>query len=183
MFSTFTGNSRRPRTVNLSGQAGNPFNNTSWTPSTASSATKTVSNAQADREKRQAERNRLRAANQIQRTWRGHQARQQIYEIQRDSFDGLYNVGSNEAVSERLAISFTLLLSFFTARRPEDRRRLSQFVNDCSVVGFADIPPLHASTKRTTRFFQILLEAVNTALAEKYVLISEQPPMHYFHEL
>ncbi|KAF4476898.1 putative E3 ubiquitin protein ligase [Colletotrichum fructicola Nara gc5] len=53
MFPTFTGNSRRPRNVNLSGQNLNPFAATSWTPSAGSGASKTVSNAQAERAQRQ----------------------------------------------------------------------------------------------------------------------------------
>lgn len=169
MFSTFTGNSRRPRNVNLSGQAGNPFSNTSWTPSTASNATKTVSNAQADREKRQAERHRLRAANQIQRAWRGHRARQRTYDEQRRSFDNLYQNNSVDAATERVTSSYTLLRSFFTTRRLEDRQRLLQFIGDCRHVGLANSPPFRAAPHQTVQFSRIVVDAINVALAEKYV--------------
>lgn len=171
MFSTFTGNSRRPRNVNLSGQAGNPFSNTSWTPSTASSATKTVSNAQADREKRHAERQRLRAANQIQRTWRGHRERQQIHEAQRESFDKLYQDGSVDSTPRGLSLSFSLLLSFFTVRRRDDRYRLLRFAQDCSAVEIINTPPFDSSQPRIALFLKMLLEALKTAIAEEYVLI------------
>lgn len=169
MFSTFTGNSRRPRNVNLSGQAGNPFNNTSWTPSTASSATKTVSNAQADREKRQADRHRLKAANQIQRAWRGHRSRQHTYDSQRRSFDNLYQTNPIDAAPERVTLAYSLLRSFFTARRVEDRQRLLQFLGDCRQVGLADSPPFHATPRQAARFSRILLDALNSALADKFV--------------
>lgn len=169
MFSTFTGNSRRPRNVNLSGQAGNPFSNTSWSPSTASNATKTVSNAQADREKRQADRHRLRAANQIQRAWRGHRSRQHTYDSQRRSFDNLYQTNPIDVASERVTLAYSLLRSFFNARRVEDRQRLLQFIGDCRQVGLADSPPFQATPKQAARFSRILLDALNSALANKFV--------------
>lgn len=172
MFSTFTGNSRRPRNVNLSGQAGNPFNNTSWTPSAASNATKTVSNAQADREKRQAERHRLQAANQIQRVWRGHQARRQTHDTQRQLFDSLYQDNSPYTIAERVASSYTLLRSFSTTPRLEDRRRLLQFIDDCRHVGLTESPPFRAAPRQTAQFSRIVLDALSTALAEKYVCTS-----------
>jgi ubiquitin-protein ligase E3 C len=168
MFSTFTGNSRRPRNVNLSGQAGNPFTNTSWSPSTASSATKTVSNAQADREKRHAERQRLRAAHQIQRTWRGHRERQSIHEAQRESFDKIYD-GSIDSAPRRLSLSSGLLLSFFTARRNDDRHRLLRFAQDCSALDLKDISLFNSSQSRVARFLHMLLTALRTAIAEAYV--------------
>lgn len=166
MFSTFTGNSRRPRNVNLSGQAGNPFSNTSWTPSTASNATKTVSNAQADRERRQAERHRLQAANQIQRVWRGHRARQQTHDTLRRSFDILYQEGACRSIDDRLTMSYTLLRSFYAASRIEDRRRLLQFVRDCRHVGIANSPPVCATPRRRDDFVQLVLDTLNIALAK-----------------
>ncbi|ODA79904.1 hypothetical protein RJ55_05501 [Drechmeria coniospora] len=100
MFSTFTGSSKRPRNVNLSGQAGNPFANTSWSPSVASNATKTVSDAQAEREKRQIERRRLKAAGKIQMVWRGHRTRTALAETRRAMFDDIYNSSSNASPDE-----------------------------------------------------------------------------------
>lgn len=170
MFSTFTGNSRRPRNVNLSGQAGNPFSNTSWSPAAVSSATKTVSDAQADREKRQAERQRLKAAGQIQRTWRGHRARQATSESRRLAFDSLYTSASSGHVpAERLPFAFNLLLAFFSARHHDDIRRLFLFVRDCETVNLDQIPPAGAHPSRMTRFVQILVDGLNGAVLNTYV--------------
>ncbi|KAM0525755.1 hypothetical protein ACHAPE_000466 [Trichoderma viride] len=102
MFSTFTGSSRRPRNVNLSGQTSNPFSNTTWSPSAASNATKTVSDAQADREKRQVERRRLKAASQIQKTWRGYRSRSTLKEQRRNDFDLVYKSLSDADAIQRL---------------------------------------------------------------------------------
>ena len=168
MFSTFTGASRRPRNVNLSGQAGNPFSNTSWSPSSVSNATKTVSNAQADREKRQAERQRLKAAEQIQRTWRGHRARSEIANARRDSFDKLYSSGSHATI-ERLHFAFNLLLSFFSPQRHDDIHRLFLFARDCSMVDLERIPPSDSHPSRMIRFVQIMAKGLDKV--ETYVTL------------
>ncbi|KAI9151719.1 putative E3 ubiquitin protein ligase [Paramyrothecium foliicola] len=131
MFSTFTGNSRRPRNVNLSGQAGNPFANTSWSPSVASNATKTVTDAQAEREKRQTERQRQKAAAKIQRTWRGHKARDEVADSRRIAFDELYQSSSDADAQRRMSTALTLLLSFCRPQRRDDISRLFLLVNDC----------------------------------------------------
>jgi ubiquitin-protein ligase E3 C len=70
MFPTFTGNSRRPRQVNLSGRRTNPF------AATGSVGTQgALAEAQQERERRQRERDRTNATKVIQRTWRGAQCR------------------------------------------------------------------------------------------------------------
>lgn len=176
MFSTFTGSSRRPRNVNMSGSAGNPFTNTSWSPSVASNATKTVSNAQADREKRQAERQRLKAAGQIQRTWRGHRTRRQVAEVRRGAFDELYQHGStNHAIAERLPFAFNLLLAFFTVRRHDDLERLHLFIRDCETIDVDQILPYESHPSRMTRFVQITVAALNRTAGEACVPSALQP--------
>src|ERR1700680_4464473 len=86
MFQTFSGRSRRPRQVNLSGQNLNPFAASSWSPS-ASGTQKTVANAQQEREQRRQERERLNASKRIQRTWRGHRSRRQLADSRRALWD------------------------------------------------------------------------------------------------
>lgn len=169
MFSTFTGNSRRPRNVNLSGQAGNPFANTSWSPSVASNATKTVSDAQADREKRHLERQRLKAAGKIQRTWRGHRTRRSLAESRRAAFDNLYRSSSTNATGERLQLAFNLLLSFFSRRCADDIRRAFLFVRDCEAVDIQRIAPPQAHASRPMRLIDILVETLHTAASDEYV--------------
>lgn len=169
MFSTFTGNSRRPRNVNLSGQAGNPFTNTSWSPSAASSANKTVSNAQADRERRQAERQRLKAAGKIQRTWRGHRERSRLAEFRRDEFDHLYVSGSHYQAAARLPLAFNLLLAFFTPRRHDDIRRLLLFARDSQTVDVVEIPPAGTHPSRISRLVHILVQGLNSLVTQALV--------------
>lgn len=169
MFSTFTGSSRRPRNVNLSGQAGNPFANTSWSPSVVSNATKTVSNAQADREKRHAERQRLKAAGKIQQTWRGHRARTSLRESRRAAFDQLYSSTPTGDATQRLPQAFTLLLSFFTWRRNDDIRRLALYARDSETVDLQAIAPADIHQSRVQRLVRLLVEAIDRSISQEYV--------------
>lgn len=159
MFSTFTGNSRRPRNVNLSGAAGNPFTNTSWTPAAASNATKTVTNAQADRERRQVERRKLKAAKDVQRVWRGHVARCRLADSRRTVFDDL-PAYSEQTDSERLTSSMVLLLSFFSIRRPDDLDRLFRLASALSSLNIGQSGQAPQDVHRLLRFLQILLAGI-----------------------
>jgi ubiquitin-protein ligase E3 C len=127
MFQTFTGSSRRPRQVNLSGQQPNPFDG--WGSSTSASGTqKSVAVAQAERQHRQQERERLNAAKRIQRTWRGHRSRRLLANARRAEFDHLQNVAHrNERRFSTIPQELKLLLSFFSADKLEDIQRLSGF--------------------------------------------------------
>lgn len=164
MFSTFTGNSKRPRNVNLSGGAGNPFANTSWSPSVVSNTTKTVSDAQAEREKRQAERRRLKAAGQIQRTWRGHKARASVADSRRAAFDQIYSHLDKQAPQERLPLAFNLLLSFCRPSRSDDLERLFQYVRDTETVDLPSICPANTHASRIQRLVGILVTALQSGL-------------------
>ncbi|KAL7791965.1 hypothetical protein V8C37DRAFT_402605 [Trichoderma ceciliae] len=166
MFSTFTGSSRRPRNVNLSGQASNPFSNTSWTPSTVSNATKTVSDAQADREKRQAERRRLKAALQIQKTWRGYRSRSTLREEQRNDFDLIYQSLPDGDASRRLYSSFPLLLSFFSANRAGDMQRLFLFINDCNNVSLQQLNDTSRHPSRLQKLMVVLVQALGVSVSK-----------------
>ncbi|KAH6605718.1 ubiquitin- ligase e3 c [Trichoderma cornu-damae] len=170
MFSTFTGNSRRPRNVNLSGQASNPFSNTSWTPSAASNATKTVTDAQADRERRQSERRRLKAALQIQRTWRGYRSRSTLREQHKNDFDLVYQIPSDSDVSRRLCTSFPLLLSFFSTDRAGDMQRLFLFVSDCNIASPQQLTDASHHPSRLQKLMVILMRALGILVSKEYVL-------------
>ncbi|ORY62493.1 uncharacterized protein BCR38DRAFT_372382 [Pseudomassariella vexata] len=126
MYHTFSGNSRRPRNVNLSGQNTNPWANSGWTPA-PSGASQTVANAQAEREKRQRERNELVAAQRIQRVWRGHRERRQTKQRHRQEWDlmnGLDDMSDPDTAKKALA----LLLAMFDPSNPADQSRLDHFV-------------------------------------------------------
>ncbi|KAF5628538.1 ubiquitin ligase e3 C [Fusarium tjaetaba] len=165
MFSTFTGNSRRPRNVNLSGTTGNPFTNTSWSPSAVSNTTKTVSNAQAEREKRQADREKLKAASKIQRIWRGYKTRAELKESQRNTFDALYKSERRQNPSERLPKAFGLLLSFFSLRRDDDIQRAICYAHDTESVDLEAIAPSNTSLSRVGCLIQLLLQALDRAIS------------------
>lgn len=171
MFSTFTGSSRRPRNVNLSGQASNPFSNTTWTPSAASNATKTVSDAQADREKRQTERRRLKAASQIQKTWRGYRSRSTLKEQRRSDFDLVYQSLSDadSDAFQRLYVSFPLLLSFFSAARAGDMQRLFLFTNDCNNVSLQQLCDASHHASRLQKLMVVLVQALDVLVSKEYV--------------
>jgi ubiquitin-protein ligase E3 C len=128
MFQTFSGSSRRPRQVNLSGQEPNPFAAWGASPS-ASGIQKTVAVAQAERLHRQQERERLNASKRIQRTWRGHKSRKELADVRRQAWDNIEKRidGHGPQMLPKLMGQLQLLLAFFNARNPEDISRLNRF--------------------------------------------------------
>ncbi|KAI9761770.1 MAG: Protein phosphatase PP2A regulatory subunit B [Chaenotheca gracillima] len=96
MYQSFTGNARRSRQVNLSGRNANPFGASApaTRPSAASAGTQnTLANAQQERLSRQRERDRLDAARNLQRIWRGCAAREGIkadFRRQWDELEGFH---------------------------------------------------------------------------------------------
>lgn len=127
MYPSFSGNSRRPRQVNLSGQNVNSFAASGWTP-TASGTQKTIAAAQAGRQQRQQERLRLNSAKQIQRAWRGCKTRRELAESRRETWDAMENdILLNDSESKNLVEKLRLLLSFFNCQNLEDINRLSRF--------------------------------------------------------
>ncbi|CAF9908457.1 MAG: hypothetical protein GOMPHAMPRED_006168 [Gomphillus americanus] len=89
MFQTFSGSSRRPRQVNLSGRNNNPFSAIQSTGTSHNLQSSAVQQAQQDRKARQQERERLEASKTIQRTWREYQKRVSRQRAQRAEWDGL----------------------------------------------------------------------------------------------
>src|SRR5947209_2826235 len=92
MFHSFTGSSRRPRQVNLSGRNTNPFAATT-TPTRhtphSHSTQNTLAIAQQERIARQQERERLGATRTLQRSWRGYHSRKQMNSLWRTEWDGV----------------------------------------------------------------------------------------------
>ncbi|KAI1502153.1 hypothetical protein F5X99DRAFT_168959 [Biscogniauxia marginata] len=130
MFPTFTGSSRRPRNVNLSGQrTTNPWATSGWSPAN-SGASQTVANAQAEREKRQRERDELAASKRIQRIWRGHKERQSVKARCRAEYDALYSPANIHPTNNRISSALPLLLVFFDAIRLDDQQRLDIFAQE-----------------------------------------------------
>ncbi|KAK1526525.1 HECT-domain-containing protein [Colletotrichum paranaense] len=176
MFPTFTGNSRRPRNVNLSGQSLNPFAATSWTPAAGSGASKTVSNAQAERAQRQQDRDRLKASEKIQKTWRGHRVRRRLRDSRRDAFDTLYSSTSDLGTQQRLATALPLLLTTFQTR-PDDVERLVLFARELNTTNLECLAPSHLPAPRLARLVRILVDALGEQTKKSLVSISEQRSM------
>ena len=127
MYQSFSGSSRRPRQVNLSGQQPDPF--AAWGgPPAASGIQKTVAVAQAERQHRQQERERLNASIRIQRTWRGHKSRKELADTRRRAWDDMekYGAGQGSQISPDLIEESRLLLSFFNSQNSDDLSRLSR---------------------------------------------------------
>ncbi|KAL2162218.1 hypothetical protein VTH06DRAFT_7131 [Thermothelomyces fergusii] len=161
MFPTFTGSSRKTRNVNLSGKKTiNPFTSTSWTPGAAVGASKTVAQAQAERLHRQQERERLRAAQRIQRTWRGYRSRQNLRASRRQAVDRLYSAGGQTDVERRTAGAMPLVLSFYQASNAEDQQRLCLLVRDLLQTRFSLLTSKAIEPPRLGRLAQIVVLAL-----------------------
>ena len=130
MFQSFTGNSRRPRQVNLSGRNANPFAKAG----TPQGTSNTVVSAQQSRLERQQDRARVQAATSIQRLWRGYIARQELRQAGRHDWeqaeDGLANaftLGSSFDAYPTPAVArdqLSRLLRFFDVKSEADQEKL-----------------------------------------------------------
>lgn len=146
MHTSFTGNARKARQVNLSGKHPNPWAKVSGQSSTAIATGQTaVAKAQAERDRRAQDRERLNAARKIQRTWRAHRVRTYQKQTWRAEWDqneqtiselshpipydetqeqGKPLVYHNE---EQLRYQMRLLLSFLNIHDSMDKWRLCYF--------------------------------------------------------
>jgi ubiquitin-protein ligase E3 C len=159
MFQTFSGSSRRPRQVNLSGQNLNPFAASSWSPS-ASGTQKTVANAQQERELRRQERERLNASKQIQRTWRGHRSRRELADSRRALWDDI-ETNSGQSGSEVVLVEQAMLLvAFFSPRRRDDVGRLASLSSRIATLGYQDFLALKDMQPLLARLANVSLEAL-----------------------
>lgn len=150
MFPSFTGSSRRPRQVNLSGRNSNPFAaySTPHHSPAGPGSQKTLVNAQHERLLRQQERDRLNAAKAIQRNWRGYRSRREVKDKWRREWDyreGLHGRSTTKLerpqqrkhdeepeaksyVSEVECMNqLQLMLNFATSWYPGDITRLDRF--------------------------------------------------------
>ncbi|KAL2147305.1 hypothetical protein VTI28DRAFT_10295 [Corynascus sepedonium] len=161
MFPTFTGSSRKTRNVNLSGQKTiNPFTSTSWTPSAAAGASKTVAHAQAERLQRQQERDRLRAAQRIQRIWRGYRSRRNLRVSRREVVDSLYRQDGQVDIERRIVKATPLVLSFYQVSNSEDQQRLCLLARDLLQTKFSSFATGAIELPRLNRLAQIVVSAL-----------------------
>ncbi|TKA57526.1 hypothetical protein B0A49_10058, partial [Cryomyces minteri] len=92
MYQTFSGSSRRPRQVNLSGRNPNPFAAVGQ----GTGHQQALASAHEERAQRAKQRARLEAAKHIQRVWRGAKCRTQVKEKWREEWDAKEGDGSTE---------------------------------------------------------------------------------------
>lgn len=170
MFQSFTGNSRRPRQVNLSGRTTNPFaafpgaSPSRPTPH-ASNPQSAVAIAQQERLQRQRDREKQNAARVIQRVRRGYCSRKTTYGRWRAEWDSneqamldaLGLTSDREAAQDGLVFSsrrrapyatadqclaqLRLLVQFVSARNRNDILRLVYFV-DAFEQTFQSLPTI-----------------------------------------
>ncbi|KAI9729338.1 MAG: hypothetical protein M1818_008538 [Claussenomyces sp. TS43310] len=128
MFQSFTGSSRRPRQVNLSGQNIDPFAPSAWAPD-AAGARKSVAAAQHERQQRQLERDRINATKRIQRVWRGRKVRSSLKDSRRAEWDAIVedSMSLHGPYLAGLPDELRLLLSFCDSHKSEDIKRLRLF--------------------------------------------------------
>ncbi|OCL00385.1 E3 ubiquitin-protein ligase NEDD4 [Cenococcum geophilum 1.58] len=132
MFSTFSGSSRRPRQVNLSGRHSSPHT----TVGSGAGSQAALDRAHQERLQRQRERDRLGAAKTIQRTWRGHACRKRVQNRLRHEWDAVEQVSAGQHTSntptpyasgaESLR-QLQYLLRFAQMRTEEDIRRIKHY--------------------------------------------------------
>ncbi|KAK0707438.1 hypothetical protein B0H67DRAFT_311243 [Lasiosphaeris hirsuta] len=158
MFPTFTGNSRKSRNVNLSGQrAINPFTSTSWSPASPVGASQTVAHAQAERQQRQQERDRLKAALRIQRSWRGHRVRRGVRLSRRQLLDQLYSGGATVDALQRSIRGLPLILAVFQASKPEDHKRVRRVAQDLVQTRFGAFASGAVDASRMDKLTRVLI--------------------------
>ena len=122
MFTSFTGSSRRPRQVNLSGRKTNPFG----TPGAGAGSQAALDRAQQERAQRQRERDTLNAAKKIQRVWRGHASRKRVADHLRQEWDAFEK--EDQTLDRTSALSqLQRLLRFASARNEQDLERIQHF--------------------------------------------------------
>ncbi|KAF1845300.1 uncharacterized protein K460DRAFT_366176 [Cucurbitaria berberidis CBS 394.84] len=131
MFTSFTGNTRRPRQVNLGGRRPNPLGNSSTGAGAGSQAA--LDRAQQERVQRQRERDALNAAKRIQRVWRGHTSRREVADELRRQWDAAERSASrlqqttSYGSEEEALVQLQRLLRFASARSEEDLSRVSHY--------------------------------------------------------
>ncbi|CUS12386.1 unnamed protein product [Tuber aestivum] len=129
MYPAFTGSSRKPRNVNLSGRktAAAPSRTAQF--SRPPAAQTSVLHAQHERAQREAARQRLRAATTVQRVWRGRREAEAQRVKWRKEWDTVFaegaggNLGRGSDLGERFEYGVTLFLAFYERGHRPGRRQ------------------------------------------------------------
>lgn len=170
MFTSFSGNTKRPRQVNLSGRGGrNPFGNAGGT-GTGAGSQAAIDRAQQERAQRQRERDTLNAAKRIQRVWRGHASRERVAHELRQEWDAVEGSAGTAYRSEAEALAqLQRLLRFASTRNEEDVRRIRHYgsrqIVTVSRAGIESTGPWPSAYLRLERLILTALQRQNKASA------------------
>lgn len=199
MFQSFTGSSRKPRHVNLSGQNTGPRKNISATQKSNASTPggqAAIAHAQAQRLQRGHERERLNASRLFQRSWRGHSSRQKTRQAWREEWDqhelsrtslqssdleSLLRPASDNGMSaqtyrsaEECYIQMRLLLHFLDIKLEMDRARLTYFGGALQRT-LEEVPSIATGNSWTLQLFRLsklTIEALDYLIKEPRTLDS-----------
>jgi ubiquitin-protein ligase E3 C len=207
MFQSFTGSSRRPRQVNLSGRSNNPFaafpggSPARPTPH-ASNPQSAVAIAQQERMQRQREREKQNASRVIQRTWRGYRSKSGTHQLWRSEWDnnerqmtdavdlavGVETSADDAAFSSRRSIPYAtgdqclsqlrLLVQFVSSRKRDDILRLVYFV-DAFEQTFRTLPTIAAEGEWTKLLKRLAMAVLRvlSSASKPHVPISAIEPL------
>ncbi|KAI9889688.1 MAG: hypothetical protein M1814_005089 [Vezdaea aestivalis] len=162
MFPSFTGSSKKPRQINLSGRNNNPF----LLAGQGDKVQSTVATAQQARAERQKERDRQHSSRLIQRVWRGYRCRECLKDERRRAWDSEESSTSNECATAYISDSTCLrqllgLLRFVSLRRNDDLERFNAFVEKFVATKGSTSILMASSGASTSRFLDLILEAIS----------------------
>lgn len=78
----------------------------------------------------------------------------------RAAFDSVYRNKSKNTPNQRLSLTFNLLLAFFSARLPNDIRRVLLFARDSHTADLEALVPANAHPSRLWRLMHILVKSL-----------------------
>ena len=190
MFQSFTGSSRRPRQVNLSGRNSNPFAATSRStqPAVPQNAHNAVLHAQQERLARQQERERLQAAKDLQRVWRGYASRIELRSRYRRTWDeqeGLVELESNKNINvqtssdgyrteEEALAQLRLLVQYASPLNENDSKRVQRFGS--RFCNFLSSSLSAVSTNYAWTYPLLRLATISAAMLRRAVTLPSSPP-------
>ncbi|KAF2866893.1 E3 ubiquitin-protein ligase NEDD4 [Massariosphaeria phaeospora] len=171
MFQTFSGSTRRQRQVNLGGRKTHAFGS----PGSGAGSQAALDRAQQERAQRQRERDILKAANTLQRTWRGYSSRQRVDALLRERWDAV----EGAPATTQTAVSYNSeaealgqlqhLLRFARPRNEDDIRRVRHFASRQSqtveTLGITSSGPWPMAYLRLQRIILAVLERTNKSAA------------------
>jgi ubiquitin-protein ligase E3 C len=161
MFTSFSGSTRRPRQINLSGRKTHAFGS----PAGGAGSQAALDRAQQERVQRQRERDTLKAAQTLQRIWRGYSSRQGVADVLRREWDAAES-GADAATpygsEEESLIQLRRLLRFANSRNEDHLQRIRHYgARQMATVSKLTLNPTGPWPSAYLRLQQIILSALD----------------------